>query len=605
MLISTQNISIEKINESYHITSFGDHWQTLDQGPVIIAEDGTRYMPQCLQSEYYDTGCSKGMICHYPTFLTYVYIEEATDHVYFSLIPIQDLSFKEILWPAPIEFSGSDGKTVLPYMQGLLIPNTYSYDYRELAFDGQFASNCAYMPFWAQYANAGYVMINQTYWDCKYAIDHDHTLAKTNIYLRWLPSLGKIAYARKIKMVFSKKLDHVKAAKIYRSYAQECGIFTSLQAKMLKLPKIQNLIGAQFIHFGIKTHIDQSSALFGKIQDHLTTFKQRQDQYEKLRLKDHHYYLHLDGWGEPGYDNAHPDYLPPCVAAGGWEGLKQLIDAVSANGDLIGLHDQYRDYYQQAATYDIKNALEDIHHDHYQHARWAGGKQNYLCAALAKDYVKRNFTSLFAHGIRPQASYLDVFTCNELDECANLLHPMTRKECAAYRNSCFDYLTSQNIISSSEECNDYAISSLVFAHYGPYEFMLKDPSDPQRMGIPIPLFNLVYHDCFILPWPMEKHDEDYMLYALLNGGAPYLIREGAYPNTDGAFDQGNISNKKHQERCDIVSRLHEKVALAEMIDHQLLDHKGKRQKAIFANGISVTINLDDNTYQILENPKNN
>ncbi len=27
--------------------------------------------------------------------------------------------------------------------------------------------------------------------------------------------------------------------------------------------------------------------------------------------------------------------------------------------------------------------------------------------------------------------------------------------------------------------------------------------------------------------------EDYMLYALLNGGAPYLTRDGAYPNTDG------------------------------------------------------------------------
>ena len=27
-----------------------------------------------------------------------------------------------------------------------------------------------------------------------------------------------------------------------------------------------------------------------------------------------------------------------------------------------------------------------------------------------------------------------------------------------------------------------------------------------------------------------------MLYALLNGGAPYLVREGAYPNTDGAFE---------------------------------------------------------------------
>ena len=28
-----------------------------------------------------------------------------------------------------------------------------------------------------------------------------------------------------------------------------------------------------------------------------------------------------------------------------------------------------------------------------------------------------------------------------------------------------------------------------------------------------------------------------MLYALLNGGAPYLVRDAAYPNIDGAFDE--------------------------------------------------------------------
>ena len=33
-------------------------------------------------------------------------------------------------------------------------------------------------------------------------------------------------------------------------------------------------------------------------------------------------YLHLDGWAQPGYDNQHPDYLPACKEAGGWEDMK-------------------------------------------------------------------------------------------------------------------------------------------------------------------------------------------------------------------------------------------------------------------------------------------
>ena len=61
--------------------------------------------------------------------------------------------------------------------------------------------------------------------------------------------------------------------------------------------------------------------------NHLTPFAVRTKQirhcYEKLGIKK--LYLHLDGWGDPGYDNEHPDYLPACIEAGGWEGMKELV----------------------------------------------------------------------------------------------------------------------------------------------------------------------------------------------------------------------------------------------------------------------------------------
>lgn len=39
-------------------------------------------------------------------------------------------------------------------MQGLLIPNRYEYDYSHIAFDGQFTSCAAYMP-WLSQTNNG------------------------------------------------------------------------------------------------------------------------------------------------------------------------------------------------------------------------------------------------------------------------------------------------------------------------------------------------------------------------------------------------------------------------------------------------------------------
>ena len=61
------------------------------------------------------------------------------------------------------------------------------------------------------------------------------------------------------------------------------------------------------------------------------------------------------------------------------------------------------------------------------------------------------------------------FTCNEGDECDNPHHRMTRKDCYAYRNECFEYLLTNNILPSSEEANDWSMPSLVFCHYAPYE----------------------------------------------------------------------------------------------------------------------------------------
>lgn len=328
------------------------------------------------------------------------------------------------------------------------------------------------------------------------------------------------------------------------------------------------------------------------------TFQDKIKQIQLLKQAGaHDLYVHLDGWGEFGYDNAHPDILPACTQAGGWEGFKELSDMLETNDDMFALHDQYRDYYHDAKSYDKRFAVQSADGSYYEHARWAGGAQNYLCASLAKSYVKRNIEEVLAKGIHLEAYYLDVFTCNELDECVNPAHRMTRKECMNARNECFDYLTSKNILPSSEECCDWAMKSLVFAHYGPYEFMLKE-ENADRMGVPVPLFNLVYHDCMILPWPIDKNKEDYMLYALLNGGASYLIREGAYPNTDGCFKEDNLSLSEKIQRSHIVSTLHKKIAYEEMIKHEFIDESYQIQKTTFADGTTVTIDLNTNKYTI-------
>ena len=531
--------------------------------------------------------------------------------MYFEWIPIEEGSttVDYIYWPGEFEFNkdSSDWYTLLPKQQGLLIPNNRSTEFRPDGFNGRFGTASAYLPFFSQIKEGeGYIAISLTPWNMGYYATHPENGGYTSVGFRLENSLGKMDYRRIMRYSFLTSCDYNDICKLYRNFAIETGRLKTLEEKAVRTPSINNLIGCAFVHKGIKTCVQSDSDFFDAAapdkNNHLTSFKKRAEEMRELKsLGVDKLYLHLDGWAEPGYDNNHPDYLPACAEAGGWEGMKELSDTMKELGFMFGIHDQYRDFYKKAKSYSDDLACMSPDGSIYTHKRWAGGPQSYLCTTQAPYYVKRNFTEIEKHDIHLDCAYLDVFTCNEGDECANPHHRMTRCDSYRYRNKCFDYLLSKNILPSSEEVNDWCMKSLVFCHYAPYDFMLHEPGSP-KAGIPVPLFNLVYHDCVIEPWMMDKvsENEDYMLYALINGGAPYLIREPAYPGIDGSFTIDNdLKLTDDIKRSKVVSDFHEKVAKAELIKHELLDETGRKQASTFANGYKVIVDFDTSSYEIL------
>ncbi|MCD8118665.1 MAG: DUF5696 domain-containing protein [Lachnospiraceae bacterium] len=645
--VDTVELGFDCEKTLYTISASGHTWeQGADGAPAICRKDGRELLfsgADRSRHRYEKRGVGEGIFSCYEwsdfSVETYVWVEYATHAVHFELIPGKEMTkFVKVRWPGAFSGRDSNGNTVhsytaLPLQQGVLIPDDWEQEVRKLPFGGQFCSAAAYMPWFGQVKDGhGYIAICETPWDAGYEVDHPAGGPHTRVEPYFLPSLGELSYRRCMRYVFQENCDYNDLCKIYRSYVRETGLFTTLREKAARNPRVDELIGSVIVHKGIKTHVSPDSAFYDpehpEKNDVLIPFSARSREirrYHEMGVR--RLYLHLDGWGAPGYDNRHPDYLPACPEAGGWEGLKELSDTIQDCGYLFGLHDQYRDYYTDAASYDQEYAVRDADGGVFEMARWAGGRQNYLCATQAPYYVKRNFEEVLSHGIRLQASYLDVFTCNEPDECSHPHHRMTRKECLEYREACFAYLTSKGILPSSEECGDWAMRELVFCHYGPYDFMLEKPGSPRR-GIPVPLFNLVYHDCMILPWFMDRQEgnadnehrtdnektadnedsgdsenradgEDYMLYALLNGGAPYLDRDGAYPDTDGAFD--SAARRRLAEdiaRCAQVTALQERVAKCEMVRHEFPDGNPKHQRTVFSDGTQVTVWLDTGKYEI-------
>ena len=623
--------------------------------PVVVTEkeelDFSRW--QKITHEQVQTGYGRGILSSYRAldgkedgyaFDTLCWIEETGEEpeesgaglagkVHFEWIPICEngLCVKEVRWPAPMAFlpeADEEGAaseahpfsgwyTLINEGQGLLIPNDWETAVNRLTFRGQFLTAGGYMPWFGQVKDRkGYIAIADTPWNAGAYVDHPAGGPYTNIGIWWEPSLGRMDYRRSATYAFLDDCDHNDLCKIYRFYAKQTGKLVTLKEKAARVPSVERLYGCAFVHCGIKTNVHPLSDFYDKEQpeknNHVTPFAKRAHLIRDIKKRGvEKLYLHLDGWAEPGYDNKHPDYLPACEEAGGWEGMKQLADTVHDCGYLFGIHDQYRDYYLNAESFDEKEAVRLPDGTMPQHSRWAGGPQTYLCATRAPYYVKRNFHEILSHGIGMDGAYLDVFTCNEGDECDNPHHRMSRRECYEYRKQCFDWLLSKGILPSSEEVSDWSMQSLVFCHYAPYHFMLQAPGTP-RNGIAVPLFNLVYHDCVVEPWMMDileyegqdgkKCREDLMLYALLNAGAPYLIRDGAYENTDGSFAGcGELGPGEAAERCRVVSELHERLADCPMVRHELLDADGKRQRTVFADGTTVTINLESGSYQIEKN----
>lgn len=496
----------------------------------------------------------------------------------------------ECAWP-PAPSENSFDATVVPFMQGMLLPK--SWPKQVYLYDTMSYGRGLYMPWWGhQKGRAAMLVLIETPEDAGCRFEHPAG-GPTRMQLRWVHSLGELRYPRRVRLCFFDKGNYVTLAKRYRRSVQETGHFVSLREKIARSPLVGKLIGSPVIHTSILYHIQPESQYYSKdnpAQNHqLATFDERAEQLCQLAAKGvDRAYIHLDGWGFRGYDNLHPDILPPSPDAGGWEAMRRLADACDKLGFVFAIHDQYRDYYVDAKSYDPNHTILDREGQRPFHSIWYGGKQTLLCSRLAPGHVRKNYTWLLDHGIKVRGAYLDVFAVVPPDECYHPDHPATRADCLRYRGMCMDFIRSTGGVVSSEEPADWAIPHIDLVHHGPFA-LHPGPGSGPAMGIPIPLFNLVYHDALLLPWSMGKGgwgipetDLGY-LHGLANAGMPYLSLS---------------PSGEELEQVHTLCALNQRVGLLEMTNHEFLDDSFRRQRTSFADGTTVTIDLEKDTFEI-------
>ena len=265
--------------------------------------------------------------------------------------------------------------------------------------------------------------------------------------------------------------------------------------------------------------------------------------------------------------------------------MQRLADTCRELGYLFSLHDQYRDYYIDAPSYDVQFAVHEedaagpplafpgSRFGDWKEGRipfmdhWEGGKMTYINGRFMLGHLKKNYQGLFDYGIRPVGNYLDVFGYVPPDEDFNPQHPTTRTDCLKERAKCYNWSRRHLGFVGTEAACDWTVP---FAD-------ISSPLKPKG-PIPVPLFNLVYHDAIMTPYdPTDLH-------GLLNAGLPQIR----------AREPGERTLARVRRMSDLQKRL----ALLEMKGHEFLDDNFRKEQTTYSDGTSVTVDWDTKTAEI-------
>lgn len=631
-------LKINEITGSYEILHKGFSWASDGRMPYIIIRKKVKdkyistYRPlySALKKDFtYTENKAITRLSGYVAFgkmldFTLILTAEITGEntVEFSVKAENETGFdiQAVYFPAPFN---AKKKCKVSYhvdamRQGFLLPDGYRKNFISTFGFANYlrkinTGDC-YMPIWGRVCDGHtFTAIVETPYDaCMFSSFGKHGAFVNSVH--WMSSLGKLSYERKIKFIFHENGDYNTVAKDYRNYLIENGQFVSTDDKIKKNKNIKKLIGCPVLHHKIYSKINEKSKFYDanrKNEILYATFYERAEQMKKLKASGlNKLYIHTDGWGKDGYDNNHPYILPPCEAAGGWDGFREFSKVSRDLGYIFALHDQYRDFYYSSHVFDMDKAVERIDGSHPYCSIWDGGEHTFLCTSQALPFVKKTYSELEEHGVDVQGAYLDVFSIMNGDECFNENHKITREESIKHRAECFDYLNEKGMIMSSEEPAMQLLNHLALVHHGP--FTLRPQENGKAVGIPVPLGNLVFHDCIMVPWNwfnnwgIPKGDNG-NLYCALFAGMPYINPFGTAVSkigTDNRTADGEMLDgenlKKEIARVMPLAELQAKLYNREMVKHEFLGCYEK-QKATYSDGTAVIINLKDNTYEIKEN----
>ncbi len=220
------------------------------------------------------------------------------------------------------------------------------------------------------------------------------------------------------------KGDYTTIAKAYRPIAAKAGWRRTWAEKRQEYPTVDRMFGAADFKPFVFSRVVPSSVFSRDGREHTSlgfTFDEAAACAEHWRndLQIDKAFVVLAGWINGGYDVRHPDVLPAAPECGGNEKLVQAAERIRACGYLFGLHDNYQDMYEDAASFGQEWLNKDRQGMPRKGGNWNGGQAWQVCAIKQVELAARQETNLpaIAQLFEPTIYFIDTVFAWPLVTC--------------------------------------------------------------------------------------------------------------------------------------------------------------------------------------------
>lgn len=410
----------------------------------------------------------------------------------------------------------------------------------------------------------------------------------------WQKSLGKYNNSYSIRYVFGEG-GYVGIAKTYRNWFKNNGFFKSLEQKIKENPLLENLVGGRIISSVValpnRTKQQNEEKLEINIAENPTSISTNPIlTYKKINeiitacksagMKKG--IFNLRGWIRGGYDYSHPDIWPPEASIGTIDELKNMCNL--ENPFTVVLHDNYQDTYEHNPSFP-KGTNITKNGDLMLGGYWAPGQCYILNSNASIENAKKNWE--YIKTLKPKGMFIDTITAMQLYESYDKNNLQTRKQDAERKIKLMEFFKTKNQLFGSEEAGDFGIKYIDWL----------ENRHVRVSGESIPLWPLVFHDAVMNGRYINKASENaaqkigdtskkpQWLEDMLWG---YFMLYWEYNEIDINIQPEAIKNTIH------VDEWFEKIATAEMINHEYLTTDYDLEKSTFSNGYSIIVNFSNN-----------